>query len=202
MIDKKKNSSLCIHPDYDRREAPVHFDDRKMRDEWQNGVYKYARDLASKHGLTSIVDYGCGSGFKLMKFFSGLNTVGYELEPALSHLREVYPDRKWALSTRPVSFYGDMFICSDVIEHLAQPELLMQRIANSTLQFIVLSTPSLEILAERGDTPRFGPPNNESHVNEWTTREFESFVAMYLQVLDHVVIDSKQGTQLILAALR
>lgn len=198
MIDEKRNARLCIHPHYDSRSDPISFDDRPMRDEWQDAVYAIARDIAVGRGYRSVVDYGCGSGFKLMKYFSGYETVGYELEPTLSFLNKTFPDRRWQ-DDDPYQFRCDMLICADVIEHMYDPVSLLKKIADSPLQLAIISTPSLEILSERGESPRLGPPDNRSHVNEWTTREFRDFVAMHLKVLYHAVVSVEQGTQMIVA---
>jgi hypothetical protein len=77
----------------------------------------------------------------------------------------------------------------------------MQLFARGPMQHFVLSTPALEVLAERGESPRLGPPDNESHVREWTTREFYDFVSMHLDVEEHTV-EARQGTQIIRARLR
>jgi hypothetical protein len=195
------NASLCIHPDYVQRENPYHFDDRELRDEWQDGVYRYARDVAYKFGYT-ILDFGCGSGFKLMKYFSAFNTIGYELEPSLSFLKEKYPDRLWEFASTDGHFVGDLLICADVIEHIVDPLPLLEKIKRGPLNTMIFSTPSLEILSERGLSPRLGPPDNESHIREWTTLEFYSFMSVHFNVLDHQVVSCAQGTQLILAELK
>ncbi len=202
MIDIDRNATLCIHPHYRHRPDPAHFDDRSMRDEWQNAVYSYARDFTRDRDIRRVVDFGCGSGYKLMKYFAGFETVGYELEPSLSHLLETYPGRTWQKASLDGRFTGDLLICADVIEHLADPTVLMEKIKRGPLQTVILSTPALEILAERGESPRLGPPDNESHVNEWTTREFRDFCAIHLNVIEHLVIDARQGTQLVLADMK
>lgn len=190
-----------MHPDYIVREKPNHFDDRTMRDEWQNAVYDYARDWAFQNKSRRIVDYGCGSGYKLLKYFSGFETVGYEVEPTLSYLHATYPDRFWASSSKFYSV-GDLLICADVLEHIVNPSHVLKTFSRGPLRYFILSTPALEILNDRGLSPRMGPPDNESHVREWTTMEFRSFVEMHLRVLDHCVVNCAQGTQLILAELR
>jgi hypothetical protein len=197
MLDPARNKELCIHPNYRHRENPAHFDDRNMRDEWQNDVYAFARSRCKRDDR--VLDFGCGSGFKLMKYLSGHKTLGYEIEPSLSHLREMYPDREWS-GEYPPRFVGDVLICADVIEHMQDPSHLMRKLADSGLREIILSTPALDILVEQGRSPRLGPPNNESHVNEWTVLEFNSYVSMYLHVMDHIVMNAaKQSTQVILA---
>jgi hypothetical protein len=199
VIDPGRNARLCIHPHYAHRPDPVHFDDRDQADLYQDAVYRFARDVSVARGFRRIIDVGCGSAFKLMKYFGGYDTVGFEIEPALSYLKQTYPIRVWRSADDVEAFFGDLVICSDVIEHLVDPTSLLRTIKASPLQMVILSTPALEILAERGQSPRLGPPDNASHVNEWTTREFGDFVAMHLKVVEHIVVDATQGTQLVLA---
>lgn len=200
QLNEARNRELCIHPEYRHRPDAIAFDDRDQTDYWQNEVYEYAHSFALAGGCRRIIDYGCGSGFKLMKYFSGFEICGIEIEPALSFLKETYPGRNWVSGLAGGLFVGDLLIASDVIEHLADPIEFLQRIKESPLRYAILSTPALEILAERGESPRLGPPDNQSHINEWTTLEFRSFVEMHLRVIQHIVVSCKQGTQLIVAA--
>ena len=151
-----------------------------------------------------IVDLGCGSGFKLMKYFGPLDTVGYEIPPALDFLRATYPGKTWADSSdlASISLSADVLICSDVIEHLLDPTPLLQKLALAKVHYIFLSTPALDLLADRGLSPRLGPPTNQSHVNEWTTQEFKNLVACYLHIIDHAVVNVEQCTQLIVATYK
>lgn len=202
MTSEKLTRALCTHPEYQHRQSATNFDDREMRDLWQDAVYARAREIARVHDYRSVVDYGCGSGYKLMKYFSGMQTIGYELEPCLSYLRDNYPSRVWEHPDHARWIHGDMLICADVIEHVQDPVALLESFKTGPLRTIVLSTPALEILAERGESPRLGPPNNESHLREWTTREFHDFVNMHFDILEHTVINCQQATQMIVASLR
>ena len=200
MIDRQRNDRLCLHPDYDCRAYPRAFDDRPQTDHWQNAVYKSAWKFAKLHGFHHIADYGCGSGYKLVKYFSEFNTVGYEIPPALDHLREKYPARRWEDGNLDlIAFDADVLICADVIEHMADPIALLRKIAVSAVKYSFFSTPSLDILAGRGASLRMGPPNNETHVNEWMTAEFRQLIDNYLHVVDHLIVSIEQGTQLIIA---
>jgi len=183
---------------YKFRAEPRHWDDRAYKDEWQDEVYRLANEFALAQGHTRVVDYGCGSGYKLMKYFEWADTVGIEQDPSLTHLRETYPDRRWGYELGNAEC--DLLICADVIEHMPDPAALLEELAAANVKHIFLSTPSLEILSEQGRSRRWGPPLNESHAQEWTTNEFRSFVWTKLRVLKHVVTCAQQGTQLIIAA--
>ena len=189
------------HPEYNPRAETLHFDDTANEDNWQDEVYRYAGVEFAKRGFRRVVDVGCGSGFKLVKYFGPGVTVGLELDPALSFVRQRYPGRDWR-SAQNLSIGlrdADMVICSDVIEHLADPAELLSKFADCPAELFVISTPALEILVELGGARRLGPPINESHAREWTTVEFGRFVSRYLKVVSHHVTSVWQGTQMVIA---
>jgi 2-polyprenyl-3-methyl-5-hydroxy-6-metoxy-1,4-benzoquinol methylase len=191
------SKSFFLHPDYVSRLEGVAFDDRSYRDEWQKEVYELAREMFNKHECRSIVDFGCGSGFKLVKYFSDVNFTGIEIKPALGFLRQKYPERTWRSGEEitPDLFDADMVICSDVIEHLPDPDLLLGAIRDSRARIAVISTPALELLADRGASPRLGPPANPAHLREWSTLEFNAYVSQFLPVSKHIVTHVIQCTQ-------
>ena len=96
-----------------------HFDDTGLTGEWQKEVYMLARDLLRKmsklpesngRNLT-VIDVGCGSGWKLVHYLSKeFKTIGIETEPALSFLRKTYPDQVHTFyNSSATSFY-----CNDI----------------------------------------------------------------------------------------
>lgn len=201
MIDAERNRRLCLHPDYDHRTDPEAHDDREFRDEWQDGVYRAAWRHAVERGYHRIADFGCGSAFKLTKYFSRFDTTGYEIEPTLGFLREKYPDRRWCDGAAVESFDADLLICADVLEHLADPLALLQKVRRSPVAVVFLSTPSLEMLAGRGKSFRLGPPDNKSHINEWATDEFRNLAqSAGFRLLEQSIVSLEQGTQLIIAS--
>ena len=151
-----------------------------------------------------MCDFGAGSGFKLMTRFQEFETVGIDVPETVEFLKTTYPDRMW-LNTgelSPEMFDGfDLVIASDVIEHLPEPEALLDALARSNAANIVLSTPARELLIRRGDRP-LGPPKNPHHFLEWTTEEFRSFVSQYLDVVLQRVSNEAQSTQLLHARRR
>ena len=70
-----------------------------------------------------MADYGCKSGYMLMKLLSKYETVGLEIEPTLSFLKERYPTRTWlnGSSIEGVDLNFDPVICSYVFDHLDDP---------------------------------------------------------------------------------
>jgi len=144
------------------------------------------------------LDIGTGSGYKLMSNFKDFDTLGMDLEPTVKWLTEKYKDRKWTDSFEPVVGY-DMIIASDVIEHLPDPDILLNLIQKCAPKMIVFSTPdrSLSTLLDLD-----GPPYNKSHVREWTMLEFKNYIESKFNVLDHFISNEEQHTQVVLATLK
>jgi len=87
-------------------------------------------------------------------------------------------------------------IASDVIEHLIEPDQLLDALARSNAGNIILSTPARELLILRGDKP-LGPPTNPHHFLEWTSEEFRTLVGEYLDVVMQRISNEPQATQLL-----
>ncbi len=186
---------------YEPQPDPVAYDDTDKRDEWQNSVYLNAVQIAKLNGLESVVDFGCGSAFKLLKYFKDFRRTGVDIGATLDFLKTTYPEERWVDGTiiHPMLFDADMVICSDVIEHLMEPDLLLSALAKSRAKVFVLSTPALEILSDRGESRRLGPPVNRGHVVEWTTWEFAKLVNEHLHIKAHFVSHLTQATQTCIA---
>lgn len=152
----------------------------------------------NRRGL--VLDIGAGSGYKLVKFLSPeFETVGFETEPAISFLRKKYPNEEWVDSGKPEeslpeswnsnSRKPDVCICSDVIEHMRDPNDLVRFLLSLQCKAYVISTPKREAHARS----RFflGPPRNTHHVREWTLHELK----MFLESLGFRVVKSYEGIQ-------
>lgn len=171
-------SNYFIPESYVIREDAPHFDDTPFQDEYQDDVYREARKLFMEHGFKTVVDYGCGSGFKLRKYFSGHQACGIEVEPTLSWLKEKYPDGYWSNDTEAPP--GELLICADVIEHVADPDAFMARIVALKPELVIISTPACDFLGTEN-----GPPRNVHHVREWSVSQFGSYMAEWLVVHGH-----------------
>ncbi len=171
-------------------------DQREAEDECQNEVYAYAAALPD---VKSVLDVGTGSGFKLMKYFRDVYTMGLDVEPNLSWLKRKYPDRDWMqvdLATAGETGF-DLLICSDVIEHFPDPEVLLGFIARCDARLLVISTPDRDALHEVFWN---GPPRNPCHCREWSSEEFAQYMGSKFEILDHVLPKKKDySTQWVLA---
>ena len=190
--------TFFIKENYIHRLDNESYDDTSSTDEWQKEVYEYAKNIFIENEFQSILDIGTGSGYKLIKYFSNFKTLGIDIPSTVSFLKEKYPTRDWSDSFTPVLTY-DMIISSDVIEHIPDPDQLLQLIENCNPKLIVLSTPVRELLYDEFHS---GPPKNRSHVREWSMTEFYNYINSRFHIIDHFISNSEQATQTILAKLR
>jgi 2-polyprenyl-3-methyl-5-hydroxy-6-metoxy-1,4-benzoquinol methylase len=174
------------------------FDDTKLTDEWQKEVYEYAKKIAEENNFKTILDIGTGSGYKLIKHFDSYNTLGIDIPKTVLFLKEKYPTKSWSDQFVPITGY-DLIISSDVIEHLPDPDILLDLIIQCNPKLIVLSTPERNLLC---NIDHNGPPFNKAHVREWTMVEFYNYINSRLDVLEHYISNHNQATQVIKAVLK
>ncbi len=148
---------------------------------WQFHVYQWAADLVRKHGLTSVVDVGCGPCVKLINLVRPVceDIEGLDQPPALAAARTMGAD----FPLTPVDLEHpeheptrtfDLIVCADVIEHLADPDPALDLIRTLAHEgsLVLISTPERD--RERGrDCMASTKPE---HVREWTRDEFERFL--------------------------
>lgn len=189
-----ENYGLPIN--YNFRFNNHYFDDTPYKDEYQNDVYDEASKLSNKHNFKTILDIGMGSGFKLLKYFNHLDTIGIDLQPTVDFLIKKYPERKWStIELLDKNIEYDLIICSDVIEHVRNPIDFINMLNLISFKKIVFSTP--DKLNMYGCV-HFGPPSNSSHVMEWDMAEFNSFIGEYYNIERHFKSDEKSNTQIII----
>ena len=192
-------SRYGIFAGYIHRAEPAYFDDTGFADEWQREVYEFAAELMLREKLASVADVGCGSGYKLVHYLGQYDTIGYDVEQTVAFLLRTYPDRKW--QSVPLSERGlpspDLVICSDVIEHVPDPDALLDFIIGLKSRFVILSTPDRDCLYRVGSRHHFGPPTNPTHLREWSFGELGAYVGAKLDILDHRITNRAQCTQMV-----
>lgn len=181
---------------YRIRENPEHWDDTRMKDEWQREVYLMAAAIMATNGYKSVIDIGCGSGFKLMKYLDRYDTVGLDVPRTVDWLREKYPSHEWCSDLPAAKF--DLVICADVIEHVLDPDVLCRNIRSVAGGHILISTPD----RLRPGEPPFGPSTNRSHVREWSFAEFGVYMREQFDVLHQVRTNEHQSTYAVIAKVR
>lgn len=190
----------CIKDSYQARAQYHHYDDSALEDEWQLEVYLHALGLMKKHNLNSIVDIGCGSAYKLITYLGEYETIGLELPMNVEKLKIKYPERTWMLSDFTINpdIDTDVIVCSDVIEHLVDPDKLLDYIKGIKYKYLVLSTPDRDLVYSPSAKGYSGPPANEAHVREWNYNEFGNYIAKHFNVIDQRVTNLGQFTQMII----
>ena len=184
----------CIKEEYIHRDEYCHYDDTCETDSYQDDVYRCARDIYDKSDSKSVLDIGCGSGFKLIKYFNDSNSLGLEIDPTLTWLNNKYPKHNWEKSdfNKSLSQSYDIVIVSDVIEHLVDPDELVKFLKTIDFKYAVISTPERDAIQQyqRGYTWN-GPPNNPAHLREWTHTEFRKYMLENFDVVGHYMSKNK-----------
>jgi 2-polyprenyl-3-methyl-5-hydroxy-6-metoxy-1,4-benzoquinol methylase len=170
ILPKEK---FCIKKGYHHAASVIDFDDTSNTDEWQKEVYLLARDVLAEKKYQTVIDVGCGSAYKLVHYLGSYKTVGIEVESTYKWLMQKYPEQEWLQfdKTDPSTLQADLIICSDVIEHIYNPNTLLEFIQRIDCKEIILSTPERESVAGKND---YGPPENPSHYREWNAEELIS----------------------------
>lgn len=187
--------NFCIsNGDYVINTTPTHYVDIGATDKWQREVYMFARDFCLKNSLKSVVDVGCGDGYKLVQYLGHMKTIGVETEPCISYLKKTYPDRVWVESgeseksfinpTKDMTTDTDMVICSDVIEHILNPDSLVEFLLSIRAKYYILSTPCRDVLVNKFNSNPNGPPGNSAHVREWSMDEFKKYISKWFLILE------------------
>jgi hypothetical protein len=186
-----------IKPGYHFAKNAEPFDDRENKDEWQQTVYQQALlKLKEIHGK-SLIDVGCGSAYKLINMFGDNDTLGIELPETYHWLLEKYPSKKWMSFEKadPSKLQCDLVICSDVIEHVRNPDTIMDFLKSIHFRYLVLSTPERDSVRGAAD---FGPPENTSHYREWNKQEFKDYVSKWFRVEEQIISHDKSPSQILL----
>jgi hypothetical protein len=137
-------------------------------DNAQRNVYQFA---ASIPDVQSVIDWGTGSGAKLVELFADRQTIGVDVAEKVAAARARFPKHNWRVL--PSEIDCDLLIVADVIEHLADPIELIKVIDAGRWRHCVISTPERDLARSVND---LGPPKNPRHVREWNTGEFVRFI--------------------------
>lgn len=186
--------SLCLPPEYRQQGANLTLDEHRDSADaywsdwriaeshrWQFHVYAWAARLIRERGLRSVLDVGCGVATKLARHLQPVcaDTVGVDQPSALAVARR----RGVSAALHEIDLEApglelgrsfDLIVCADVIEHLADPDPMLEfvrRHAHETTLFLV-STPERD--RERGRECRAS--NKPEHVREWARSEFVAFL--------------------------
>lgn len=185
---------------YVSRTEYVHYNDQLEEDNWQLEIYLHALGLMKKYNLQKVIDLGCGSAYKLVTYLGEYKTIGLEIKENLDFLKNKYPNKEWLESDFSLNhnLSTDVLICSDVIEHIVDPDDLIEYIKNISFKYLILSTPERDLVYEKDSKFLDGPPRNPAHQREWNYNEFNRYISDHFEVIDQRVTNLQQATQMII----
>jgi len=169
----------------------------KLNSFYQWDVYKYVSELVKNTKYNKVVDIGCGASKKLKKLIKPYvkEVIGIDQDSVINFCREKYPDITFFAdnfeslnsSSNSCMHDVDIIICSDVIEHLVDPDVLLNYIKNIANKdtLIVISTPERDLLRGKDCMSSEKP----EHVREWNKEEFAKYIENSgLEILSHKVL--------------
>src|SRR3989344_1817876 len=159
-----------------------------------DNFYKTSFSLIKKLSPKRILDVGCGEGVSLAKLES--LHIGEYLEgidssdDALRIGKKTYPHLKlrkgsiYSLPYKDQSF--DLIICTEVFEHLDDPEKALEDLLRVTKKYCLISVPNEPIfrisnLLRGKYLNRFG--SSEGHINHWSKGKFTKFLSKQFDVV-------------------
>ena len=182
--------NYCIHPDYVSQQHPEfqNMADCSRKVVYQRFVYEIARKIAVNKQFKSIVDMGCGGARKLLELLPEFHTIGVDLEPTVNKLRTQFPNHQWLTPDEASAIKRvDMVISADVIEHVPDPDAFLESIINMNPKVILISTPDRDYLVDvLKQNSKLGPPQNKTHLREWTIPEFNAYISKFLFIHRHM----------------
>jgi len=142
----------------------------------------------------SILDVGAGEGFTLQKLKD--NKIGEKLEgieymdEAIKLGKHYHPDitiKKgdiYKLPYKDNSF--DVVICSEVMEHLEDPEKALKELKRVTKKYLLLSVPNepfftIQRIFRGKNVLKLG--DHPEHIQHWSNKSFEKFVSGQLTIV-------------------
>lgn len=166
---------------------------------WQIEVYKYAARIIKGKESKRVIEFGSGSGYKLVKYISPItkDITGIDFEHSIEFCKGTYAIGNWISldfdkPDQQLSGPYDLIMAIDVIEHLVNPEKMLDQMKACAGKdsLLLISTPERD-LVRGSDT--IGPPDNKKHVREWNQREFASFISSQgLEIIDHRLVKAKK----------
>ncbi|WP_164513215.1 class I SAM-dependent methyltransferase [Thiosocius teredinicola] len=165
-------------------DGEFYWDEKRVHNSlsYQASVYEWAEEIVREKGLVKVADVGCGTAAKLARLndrIDGLSITGFDQPNATRLCEQHYQFGDWigvdlSAPDRLVNDHFDLVICSDVIEHLANPDTILwflKQLAGPETLFLI-STP--ERVRLRGAACNYSPIRH--HVREWSAIEFRQYL--------------------------
>jgi 2-polyprenyl-3-methyl-5-hydroxy-6-metoxy-1,4-benzoquinol methylase len=162
-------------------------------------VYLKAKELVMTYNLKSVLDIGCGMGLMLKEliFPTCHNITGIDSEKIITECKRMHDFGKWHaydLNNEKIKLDRtfDLIIASDVIDHLNNPDNLLDIITrhSNCNTFIVLSTPERNLNA---GVEHVGPPPDITRIREWNFYEFKDYIkSTDFHIIEHFLVSASQ----------
>ena len=169
--------------DYTIRKQNDHFIDTNVGIVYQPHVYELLSFLATRSRPSRIINIGAGSGDKLRGLDQEFEVICIDTPHIRDYTIANVPQAKFiecnlerGLPSIASSLWDkSLVICTDVLEHLKEPEVLARDLASvrQDCAFMLISTP--DRVRARGVLDQ-GPPLNRAHTMEWAIDEFARFL--------------------------
>lgn len=154
--------------------------------------------LLKNRNIKNVADIGCGEGFGLNNLIQnniGNKYVGLDSSSAaLKTAGKIYPKIKYIKGdiyrTPFKNSEFDLVVCSEVLEHLTNPDQAIKELRRISRRYILISVP-LEPWFKfsnflRGKYLRtLG--NHPEHINWWGTGSLNKFISPHLNIISHTV---------------
>lgn len=164
---------------------------------YQYSVYETLSEYIRDNEECVILDIGCGPATKLLSIknkYPKVQIFGIDQVEVIKFCEKKYPWGFWYVDDfenptlkKEMIPNVDLIICSDVIEHLKDPDSLLSYIkifANSNTT-VIISTPERDRL--RGKECLYSP--NPVHIREWSFRELELYIeSRKFKIFDHKLL--------------
>lgn len=144
-------------------------------------------EVREKNGIDTVLEAGCGEG-EVTNFLHyqipGSITAFDVSEKVINQAKEHYQNcdvtfKVGSIYEIPVNEKYDLVVCSEVLEHLENPELALEQLKKAGKEYIICSVPRepiwriLNMLRGKywkdlGNTP--------GHINHWSKRSFITFL--------------------------
>ncbi len=160
------------------------------------GFMNSITDLVSEvpGSIQSVTECGCGQGHVnqlLERLLPHANIKGFDIDlPDLTIAKQNQIKPETTLYQKSIydissNESADLVVCCEVLEHLENPELALQKMAALNAPYYLFSVPNEPLwrvlnflrgkyMRQWGNTP--------DHRNHWSTRGFKAFVGKELQV--------------------
>tara|TARA_B110000879_G_scaffold202668_1_gene279320 strand:+ start:2362 stop:3096 length:735 start_codon:yes stop_codon:yes gene_type:complete len=151
----------------------------KLSYNYQWHVYKFAKNIMISN--SKILDIGCGTAHKLVNIIGSKtkNIFGIDQENPISYCKQKHLFGNYIVDdfeNSKIEYIEniDLLLCVDVIEHIYNPDILLDYIKNHSNPNtqIIISTPDRDKL--RGY--KCMQSQKAEHIREWNFEEFKNYI--------------------------